>query len=195
MKIRRRAVLFELVESGVVGSQAAAVEALAQRGIVATQATVSRDLDDLGAVKIRDGGGVRYAIGVAGDGPPAGSPYGISLPRVLNDFIVGEYASGPIAVLKTPPGHAAMVAAAVDRAHLAGVVGSIAGDDTIFVCADETVGGAGILRELERQRIGDDTAAAPILNSPLMTPPASGRSGPGSAHQRILLDEMKEDRP
>lgn len=154
MKARRQAVLAELIASGVVSSQSRAVELLADRDITATQATVSRDLDELGAVRVRGPGGTRYALAAEA------SPYGVSLGRVLKEFVVEAAASGAIAVLRTPPGHASMVAAALDRARLGGVLGTVAGDDTLFVCGDEATGGTGVLDLLEQ--ITDRTAGEPV---------------------------------
>jgi transcriptional regulator of arginine metabolism len=143
-RAQRQAILLDLVTSTPVRSQAEAVRLLAERGIRATQATVSRDLDELGAVKVRAGGGSRYALV---DAVPA---FGASLGHVLRDFVVTASASGNLAVLRTPPGHASVVAAALDRAQLDGVLGTVAGDDTLFVCADERTGGAGVLNMLDR---------------------------------------------
>lgn len=153
MKARRQSVLVDLVGRGVVTSQSQAVRLLADHGIRATQATVSRDLDDIGAVRVRDFDGFRYGL-VDQQGASA---YGAPLGRVLRDFVVSAVASGNLAVLHTPPGHASVVAAALDRAALAGIVGTIAGDDTLFVCGDESVRGTGVLKILDAAgvRTGD----------------------------------------
>ncbi|MCC7076779.1 MAG: arginine repressor [Acidimicrobiia bacterium] len=144
MKARRQAVLAELLAAGAVTSQTRAVALLAERDVQTTQATVSRDLEELGAFRVRGPDGIRYAL------TAEGSPYGISLTRVLREFVVESEASGPLAVLRTPPGHASMVAAALDRAHIEGILGTVAGDDTLFVCADEKTQGAGVLAVLTR---------------------------------------------
>lgn len=143
MRARRQAVLRDLVADGLIGSQADAVVQLAAVGITATQATVSRDLEALGAARVRTPDGVRYALA---DTPSA---FGAPLPLVLRQYVVSGAASGPLAVLRTPPGHASVVAAALDRAQLDGVLGTVAGDDTLFVCGDERTGGAGVLALLE----------------------------------------------
>ncbi len=144
MKTRRQAALCELVEAGSIGSHADAVGQLADLGWEVTQATVSRDLDDLGAVRIRDGERIRYAL------VQSNSAYGASLATVLRSFVVSREMSGPLVVLRTPPGHASMVAAAIDRAHIDGIVGTIAGDDTLFVCGDDATQGAGVMEVLDR---------------------------------------------
>lgn len=145
MKARRQAALIELVQQGAVTSQAQAVRLLAGSGIRATQATVSRDLDELGAVRIRDVDGFRYGLA----DQQGGSAFGAPLAQVLREYVVSAVASGNLAVLRTPPGHASVVAAALDRAALLGIVGTIAGDDTLFVCGAEDVRGTGVLELLE----------------------------------------------
>lgn len=148
MKARRQAALLDLVQRGVVTSQTRAVDLLAELGITATQATVSRDLDEIGAVRTRQHGGFRYGLGERN----GASAYGAPLAQVLREFVVSAVASGNLAVLHTPPGHASVVAAALDRAALDAIVGTIAGDDTLFVCGDESVGGGGVIGILEAVR-------------------------------------------
>ena len=116
-----------------------------------TQATLSRDLEELGAVKLRgaDGGGGVYIV------PEDGSPVrGVTggterVSRLLGDLLVATDASANLAVLRTPPGAAHYLASAIDRAALPYVVGTIAGDDTIFVIAREPMTGAELGEALE----------------------------------------------
>lgn len=144
MKAKRQALLLEMLEAGQIDSQQSAVELLRQKGIRATQATVSRDLDELGAVKVREASGVKYAT------MAQASQYGASLVQVLRDFVIHRQPSGNMIVLRTPPGHANVVAAALDRSHLEGVLGIVAGDDTLFLCVDERLGGATVLQMIEK---------------------------------------------
>lgn len=144
MKVRRQAALVDLLRDGRVTSQSEAVRLLAETGVKVTQATVSRDLDELGAVRVRSGGAAHYVL--LDDIPAFGAP----LSQVLRDFVVAKEASGNLAVLRTPPGHANVVAAALDRATLEGVLGTVAGDDTLFVCGDEDTRGRGVLKILEK---------------------------------------------
>ncbi len=139
MKTQRHAILVELLQSGEIDSQQRAVELLAERGIEATQATVSRDLEELGAVKVRNAQGVSYAL------PAGGSQYGASLVQVMRDYVIRRQASGNMIVLHTPPGHANVVAAALDRSGIEGVLGIVAGDDTLFVCVDDRLGAKTVL--------------------------------------------------
>lgn len=142
MKQHRQSILFELLTSGQLLSQADAVTRLATKGIEATQATVSRDLEELGAVRIRSTSGYRYAL------PSETSRYGISLARVMREYVLRTAISGNLIVFHTPPGHASIVAAAIDRAELAEIIGVIAGDDTLFICVNETFKTSEVLQKL-----------------------------------------------
>lgn len=145
MKTKRHAALYELLQAGHISSQSEAVERLSELGFEVTQATVSRDLDEIGAVKIKEvGRDSRYSI------LDTASGYGASLSQVLKQFIVSQDVSGNMIVLRTPPGHANAVATALDRAHLEGILGTVAGDDTIFICVDEGIGALKILGVLQK---------------------------------------------
>ncbi|AWH93814.1 arginine repressor [Dietzia lutea] len=140
----RHARITEILRRRPVRSQTELAEALAEEGIAVAVATLSRDLDELGAVKLRaaDGGAGRYVIPEDGSHVP-GIPGGTDrLAKMLGELLVSADHSGNIAVLRTPPGAANFLASAVDRANPDDVVGTIAGDDTIFVMAREPVSGA-----------------------------------------------------
>ncbi len=140
----RQARIVAILSSSEVRSQSELAALLGGEGIEVTQATLSRDLEELGAVKLRgaDGGTGVYVV------PEDGSPVrGVSggterMSRLLGDLLVSTDASGNLAVLRTPPGAAHYLASAIDRAALPQVVGTIAGDDTIFVVAREPMSGA-----------------------------------------------------
>jgi transcriptional regulator of arginine metabolism len=148
-KAQRQHKIARFLESEEVSSQAQLVELLAGEGVTATQATVSRDLDDLGAIKVRARGGVTvYAVPEL---PKDQVPPEDHLRRVLGDWVVDVAHSGPLVVLRTPPGSAHVVGSALDRSSLPEVLGTVAGDDTLIVVADEEVGGSSLadqLREL-----------------------------------------------
>ncbi len=148
-KAQRQHKIARFLESDEVSSQAQLVELLAAEGVTATQATVSRDLDDLGAIKVRARGGVTvYAVPEL---PKDQVPPEDHLRRVLGDWVVDVAHSGPLVVLRTPPGSAHVVGSALDRSSLPEVLGTVAGDDTLIVVADEEVGGSSLadqLREL-----------------------------------------------
>jgi transcriptional regulator of arginine metabolism len=116
-----------------VSSQQQLVELLAVDGIAATQATVSRDLDDLGAIKVRiPGGATVYAIPELPTDQLAPSDH---LRRVLGEWVVQVDRSGDLIVLRTPPGSAHVVASALDRSGLELLLGTVAGDDTLLAIA------------------------------------------------------------
>lgn len=140
----RQAKITELVTSLTIHSQTELVRMLSEAGIEVTQATLSRDLDELGAVKLRgpDSGAPVYVIPEDGS-PVRGVQGGTSrLARLLAELMVSADSSGNLTVLRTPPGAAQYVASAIDRAALDEVVGSIAGDDTVAVIAREPLSGA-----------------------------------------------------
>lgn len=139
-KTQRQHVVAKLIEGLVVTSQGQLVELLAAEGISATQATVSRDLDDLGAIKIRvPGGESAYAIP---EMPKAQIAPEDHLRRVCGDWVVEVDHSANLVIVRTPPGSAHVVASALDRSGLADVLGTVAGDDTILVVVAETSTGA-----------------------------------------------------
>jgi transcriptional regulator of arginine metabolism len=156
----RQARIVDLVSTHAVRSQAELVALLAAQGIEVTQATLSRDLDELGAVKLRgvDGGAPVYVI--PEDGSPVRAVEGgtVRLARLLSELLVSADSSANLAVLRTPPGAAHFMASALDRVALSDVVGTIAGDDTILVVAREPLTGAQLaerIMELARRDSGD----------------------------------------
>jgi transcriptional regulator of arginine metabolism len=148
-KPQRQHRIAKLLEDQAVSSQAQLVELLAADGVVATQATVSRDLEELGAVKVRIPGGTNaYAIPEHAKEGRASDDH---LRRVMGEYVVDVGWSANLVVLRTPPGSAHVVGSALDRAGLPDVVGTVAGDDTILVVCAEQVGGehvAGTLANL-----------------------------------------------
>lgn len=139
-KAQRQQIITTLIEQHAVTNQPQLVELLAQHGVSATQATVSRDLEDLGAVKVRvPGGDSVYAIA---EFAPARLAPEDQLRRVMGEWVADIRFSGPMVVIRTPPGCAHVVASALDRSGLDGLLGTVAGDDTIFCIADERTGGS-----------------------------------------------------
>lgn len=129
-RIRRRRAIAELIRSGRQTSQDELVTELRRRGFAVTQATVSRDLDQLGAVKIRKSGAVSYALPDAlGDSDWAGR----QLSSLIAEWARSIEPAGNLVVITTPPGLAHLIGVALDQAELSGVVGTICGDDTIFI--------------------------------------------------------------
>jgi transcriptional regulator of arginine metabolism len=153
-KAQRQRLLRELLGVADLRSQAEVRDALAVRGVDAHQATVSRDLDELGAVKVRGtDGSLVYRLAVD---PGPGSARA-RLDEVLRQFVTGVRHSGNLAVLRTPPACAHPVASAIDLAELDGVLATVSGDDTVLVVAEETLGGAALADAL-RARLARPTA-------------------------------------
>lgn len=138
-KAARQARIVGLLERHAVRSQGELARLLAGDGLAVTQATLSRDLDELGAVKVRGRDGTPvYAVPVEGGPRPVPVVSGIEhtsgrLARLLEELLVGAEASGNLALVRTPPGGAQLLASAIDRATLDDVIGTVAGDDTVLV--------------------------------------------------------------
>jgi len=152
-KAARHARIVTILNSRRVRSQAELAAALDDAGFEVTQATLSRDLEELGAVKLRtpDGGLPSYVVPedgapltarTADDAPPQ------RLARLIDELLVSARASANLVVLRTPPGAAHFLASAVDRAGLPDILGTIAGDDTILVVARDPDGGKALARRL-----------------------------------------------
>ena len=148
-KTARHARIAELIRSRSIRSQTELAELLAADGAPVTQATLSRDLEELGAVKVRGADGAAYVI------PEDGNPVlrvaeqaPARLVRLLRELLTGTDSSGNLAVLRTPPGAAQFLASALDRSGLPEVVGTIAGDDTVLVVAREPLSGAALAKQL-----------------------------------------------
>jgi transcriptional regulator of arginine metabolism len=145
-KPQRQHRIARLLAEQAVTSQAHLVELLAGDGVQATQATVSRDLEDLGAIKVRVAGGdTVYAIPELPAEQRAPEDH---LRRVFGDWVVEVAHSVNLVVLRTPPGSAHVVGSALDRSGLPEVLGTVAGDDTLIVVVSEDAGGAAVARRL-----------------------------------------------
>ena len=146
-KAARHRRIVELLDRVPVGSQAALAELLADDGFAVTQATLSRDLDELGAVKVAtDSGEQVYAVPAEGGRhPPARARHRrprARLAKVAEDVLVGVDSSANIVVLRTPPGGAQYLASAIDRSDWPDVIGTVAGDDTVILITRAPDGGA-----------------------------------------------------
>ena len=145
-KPQRQHRIARLLSEQAVTSQAHLVDLLAADGVPATQATVSRDLEDLGAIKVRVAGGdTVYAIPELPTEQRAPEDH---LRRVFGDWVVEVSHSVNLVVLRTPPGSAHVVGSALDRSGLPEVLGTVAGDDTLLVVVSEEAGGATVARRL-----------------------------------------------
>jgi transcriptional regulator of arginine metabolism len=159
LKAARQRALAALLLSRQVSSQARALDHLRLQGFDATQATVSRDLEDLGAVKVRaPDGRLVYAL------PEPQSDRGAhddEIRRVLGASLLATVPRGNLVVLRTPPGHANALASALDRAALAGVAGTVAGDDTVLVVCAERTPGRAVARQLAALAVEPTALPAP----------------------------------
>jgi transcriptional regulator of arginine metabolism len=134
-KTQRQHRIAKLIEAGSVTSQGQLVELLEADGVRATQATVSRDLEELGAVKVRVAGGEAvYAIPELAHERVAPEDH---LRRMLSDWVADIGVSANLIVLRTPPGSAHVVGSALDRSGLPEILGTVAGDDTVLVVVAE----------------------------------------------------------
>jgi transcriptional regulator of arginine metabolism len=152
-KAARHARIVQVLGAHEIRSQAELAAHLEDAGVHVTQATLSRDLDELGAVKLRspDGGLPVYVVPAddapftaraAADDPPP------RLARLLGELLISAEASGNLVVLRTPSGAANFLASALDRARLLEVIGTVAGDDTILVISRPPATGDDLVRRL-----------------------------------------------
>jgi transcriptional regulator of arginine metabolism len=153
-KAARHRRIVELLSRTRVHSQSELAGLLGNDGMTVTQATLSRDLDELGAVRIRAGdGALVYAVPAeGGDRRPRVAPGPAAttarLARAAAELLVSAEASANLVVLRTPPGAAQFFASAVDAAELPFLLGTIAGDDTVLVICREPTGGPELARQL-----------------------------------------------
>lgn len=145
----RRALVANFVRQGLVTSQGDIVDLLAGEGIEVTQATASRDLEEIGAVRGRDGSGVlRYQL------MTEATESRTRIDRVSDELILSMTASGNLVVVKTLPGGAQLLASTLDRAATKGeldnLIGTIAGDDTVLAVSKSVTGGSDLSKQLNR---------------------------------------------
>jgi transcriptional regulator of arginine metabolism len=145
-KVQRQQAISRIISDHEVSHQPQLVLLLKKSGINATQATVSRDLEELGTVKVRNGDGETiYAI-------PEFEPDRLAPPeqlrRVLAEWVADVQVSEPMVVVRTPPGCAHVVASALDRSRLVGLVGTVAGDDTMFCLASGEYGAKRLAKDI-----------------------------------------------
>jgi transcriptional regulator of arginine metabolism len=144
MKRQRQQALLELIRREPLGSQEQIRSRLSRLGHAATQSTISRDLEELGLVRVRGTDGrQRYVVAGNGDAHPA-----VPLEALLREFVTNVESSGNLLVIKTFPGAANTVAEGLDRASLPDAVGTVAGDDTILVVLRERISGRRAVRKL-----------------------------------------------
>lgn len=153
----------ELLERHAIGSQGHLLDLLSEDGITVTQATLSRDLVDLDAVKVRRGRQLVYAVpGQGGDATPRpaqdAGEVSARLARLCEELLVSARYVGNQVVLRTPPGAAQFLASAIDRSDASDILGTIAGDDTILVITTDPDGGEATAQRLLALADDHDTA-------------------------------------
>ena len=135
-RTRRLRVLADLIRAEPIASQEEATDKLKAEGFAVTQATVSRDLEQLGAVKVKRGGALSYAL------PDQIGATDFStgrLERILGEWVLTIEAAGQLIVIRTPPGSAHLVASAIDQSDLPEIAGTVSGDDTLFLAVRDGV--------------------------------------------------------
>lgn len=152
-KTARQATITDLISARQIRSQTELADLLSDRGIRVSQGTVSKDLLELGATRIRaEDGSLVYAV--PGEGGDRSAQAGVSraadhrLARLCGELLVSADASANLTVLRTPPGGAHYLASAIDRAAWPSILGTIAGDDTIMVITRDADGGAVVAERL-----------------------------------------------
>jgi transcriptional regulator of arginine metabolism len=149
MKGYRQSVILQIVDREPIASQEQLRDRLRERGIEATQATLSRDIRDLGLVKRAADGAYRRPT--AADALPPADPNGV-LRRAVEEYLRSDDAVDQLVVLRTDPAQAQPLAVAIDRVQLREVVGTIAGDDTILVICRSAADAAAFRERLAKLR-------------------------------------------
>ena len=134
LKERRQRAIADLIRGTALSSQEELAQRLGSLGFAVTQATISRDLDQMGAVKVRREGRTSYAL-------PEAVRNGTSprLAAVFREWVRSVEPAGTMVVIRTPPGSAHLIGVALDNSDLAEIAGTICGDDTIFVACRSNV--------------------------------------------------------
>ncbi len=145
----------KILHEGHATRQRDIVQALRAAGHDVTQATVSRDLQELGATKVRSNGGFIYRLPDEIPHGRGGDLMSRSLLKTLDEFGIGIHAAASLVVVQTAPGHASAVARAIDLAGLEEVLGTIAGDDTIFVATASDASAAALAEGWSKQPIDE----------------------------------------
>lgn len=157
-KAARHALITEVITSTPVRSQAELARQLAERGVSVTQGTLSRDLVDLGAQRVRSSAGpLVYAVpGALGESahPDEFAHFEARLAKLCNEVLISADATANLVVLRTPPGAAQYFASAIDKVARNDILGTIAGDDTVMVISRDPTGGATLADEFRQMADG-----------------------------------------
>jgi transcriptional regulator of arginine metabolism len=143
LKERRQRAIEDIIRTGAPASQEELAERLSAIGFAVTQATISRDLEQIGAVKVRRAGQLGYSLPDQAAGTPAPR-----LAAVFRDFVRSVDTAANLVVIKTPPGSAHLIGVALDQSAYEEIVGTISGDDTIFVACGSSKSAAELAKKL-----------------------------------------------
>jgi transcriptional regulator of arginine metabolism len=153
-KTARQSRIAAVLAAQPVRSQSELARLLAHEGVVVTQATLSRDLEEMGATKVRHpSGGTVYSVADEPPGPVLRALTDATegrVSRLAAELLVSAEASANLVVVRTPPGGAQLLASAIDRAGMADVLGTVAGDDTVLLVTRDPRGGAKVAERLRR---------------------------------------------
>jgi transcriptional regulator of arginine metabolism len=149
LKERRQRAMADLIRSDMLASQEELGDRLSALGFAVTQATISRDLEQIGAVKVRRAGQLSYALPDQVQAAP-----GPHLAAVLRDFVRSVDTAANLVVIKTPPGSAHLIGVALDQSSYAEIVGTICGDDTIFIACRSASGAETLAEEMRAAASG-----------------------------------------
>ena len=145
IRIKRQKAIADMIREEPIASQEEVGARLAGLGFAATQATVSRDLDQLGAIKVKRGGVLSYVL----PDQMADSDWAAQrLERIFKEWVQSIEAAGNLVVVKTPPGSAHLVCLAIDQARLPEVAGTVSGDDTLFLAIRDGVSVGAVAAQL-----------------------------------------------
>ena len=151
MRSRRQRAIAEIIASEAVASQEEVTARLAELGYNVTQATVSRDLERMGAVKVKRGGVLAYTLA---DQLAESDWAADRLQRIVRDWVLSVEAAGNMIVIKTPPGSAHLVGLALDQSKLPEIAGTVSGDDTLFLVMREGAAAAEVAERFRRMTAG-----------------------------------------
>ena len=146
LKERRQRAIADLVRGQTLSSQEELADRLGSLGFAVTQATISRDLEQLGAIKVRRDGQLSYALPQAARNGPSSR-----LAAVFRDWVQSVEPAGNLVVIRTPPGSAHLVGVALDESGFPEIVGTICGDDTMFVACRSDAEAAMLSSKLSRE--------------------------------------------
>ncbi|MFC7457165.1 arginine repressor [Brachybacterium sp. GCM10030267] len=206
-KTSRQQRIVQLLTHQEVSSQSQLAQLLTAEGIEVTQATLSRDLVELQAEKVRgSAGALVYRLPPEGGSPrptsafPENELLEARLPRLAEGLLVSAEASGNLVVVRTPPGGAQYLASAMDRSVMPDVLGTIAGDDTVLLVARDPAGGdrlaARLLDLADGRRESADPAGSPAPEDPPRPPPAHDPdAGPAAGDRPQNPTELDQELP